>query len=111
MVPLVGLSVIVCESARYPLRDTFAAGWSSSGTGFTKKLMDYMENWGRMSGVLLEWMDRSYQRVDQRSGTEEDRNQSRNQEMRYVWFTSSSMKVRSRGDRGLFHILFNVIMC
>nr|TKV99407.1 hypothetical protein SEVIR_8G041500v2 [Setaria viridis] len=47
-------------SARYPLRDAFPAGWSN-GTGFTKKLMDYMENWGRMSGVLLEWMDRSYQ--------------------------------------------------
>jgi hypothetical protein len=58
---LVGLSVMVCDSARMnPLHDAVAAGWET-GMGFTTQLLDYIENWEEISRALLVWKDHNYE--------------------------------------------------
>ncbi|OEL34590.1 hypothetical protein BAE44_0004391, partial [Dichanthelium oligosanthes] len=52
---LLGLMIMVCESAKLqPLHDAIADDWEP-GTKFTKKLIGYIRNWGNMSQTLLHW--------------------------------------------------------
>jgi hypothetical protein len=58
---LVGLSVMVCESARMKrLHDAIAGDWDT-GASFTMQLLDYIKNWERISRALLVWKDHSYE--------------------------------------------------
>ncbi|XP_039824564.1 uncharacterized protein LOC120686425 isoform X3 [Panicum virgatum] len=58
---LVGLSVMVCQSARMNrLHDAIAGGWET-GARFTTQLLDYIENWEEISRALLVWKDHSYE--------------------------------------------------
>jgi hypothetical protein len=58
---LVGLIVMVCESARLSPIYNFIARWWSSNMEFTKDLMrDYVLNHGRMSRELLTWKSSGY---------------------------------------------------
>jgi len=58
---LVGLSVMVCQSARMKrLHDAIAGDWET-GASFTMQLLDYIENWERISRPLLVWKDHSYE--------------------------------------------------
>jgi len=56
---LVGLSVMVCESAKMnPLHKAIADDWET-GAKFTTRLLYYIENWERLSRALLIWKDHS----------------------------------------------------
>jgi len=58
---LLGLMVMVCDSARIePACDTIARNWDN-GTELTKQLRDYRWNWPVISGALLDWRDHAYQ--------------------------------------------------
>ena len=58
---LVGLSVMVCQSARMKrLHDAIAGDWDT-GASFTMQLLDYIKNWKRISRALLVWKDHSYE--------------------------------------------------
>ena len=58
---LLGLIVMVCDSARMnPVLQAIAGGWNN-GTKFTKELMDYIKNWPVISRTLLDWRDHAYQ--------------------------------------------------
>jgi len=58
---LVGLSVMVCESARMKrLHDAIAGDWDT-GAIFTMQLLDYIKNWERISRALVIWKDHSYE--------------------------------------------------
>jgi len=58
---LLGLMVMVCDSARIePVCDTIARNWDN-GTELTKQLRDYRWNWPVISGALLDWRDHAYQ--------------------------------------------------
>ena len=58
---LVGLSVMVCQSARMKrLHDAIAGDWDT-GASFTMQLLDYIKNWERISRALLLWKDHSYE--------------------------------------------------
>ena len=58
---LLGLIVMVCDSARMnPVLQAIAGGWNN-GTKFTKELMDYIKNWPVISRTtLLDWRDHAY---------------------------------------------------
>ena len=58
---LVGLMIMVCDSARMnPVLQAIAGGWNN-GTKFTKELMDYIKNGPVISRALLDWRDHAYQ--------------------------------------------------
>ena len=58
---LVGLVIMVCDSARMePFREAMAGGWKN-GTELTKQLRDYRWNWPVISKALLDWRDHAYQ--------------------------------------------------
>jgi len=56
---LVGLMIMVCDSARMePFREAMAGGWNKGGTEFTEQLNNYdSRNWKVISGALLDWRD------------------------------------------------------
>jgi hypothetical protein len=57
---LVGLTVMVCDSARIePVRDAIARNWDN-GTELTEQLNNYRGNWTVISGALLDWRDHAY---------------------------------------------------
>ncbi|CAD6255294.1 unnamed protein product [Miscanthus lutarioriparius] len=67
---LVGLMIMVCDSARMnPVLQAIAGGWNN-GTKFTKELMGYIKNWPVISGALLDWRDHAYQGWPQNSTLE-----------------------------------------
>jgi len=58
---LVGLMIMVCDSARMePVREAMAGGWKH-GTELTEQLNNYRGNWLEISGALLDWRDHAYQ--------------------------------------------------
>jgi len=58
---LVGLMMMVCDSARMePVREAMAGGWKH-GTELTEQLNNYRGNWLEISGALLDWRDHAYQ--------------------------------------------------
>ena len=60
---LVGLMIMVCDSARMePVREAMAGGWNKGGTELTEQLNNYdSRNWKVISGALLDWRDHAYQ--------------------------------------------------
>jgi hypothetical protein len=60
---LLGLSVMVCNSARMnPVHDAIARGWKHGTTVLTKQLMDNRRSyWLEISAALLDWRDHAYQ--------------------------------------------------
>lgn len=52
---LLGLIVMVCDSARMgPVHDAIARNWNN-GTELTEELKNYRQNWVEISGALLDW--------------------------------------------------------
>jgi len=60
---LVGLMIMVCDSARMePVREAMAGGWNKGGTELTEQLHKYNRcGWPVISGALLDWRDHAYQ--------------------------------------------------
>ncbi|KAL6600619.1 hypothetical protein ACP70R_045419 [Stipagrostis hirtigluma subsp. patula] len=57
---LVGLIILVCESAKLnPLCKTFEDNWNN-GAEFTQPMVDYIVNWKSMSKMLLYWRNLAY---------------------------------------------------
>ena len=69
---LVGLMIMVCDSARMePVREAMAGGWNKGGTELTEQLNNYDSRnlWKVISGALLDWRDHAYQGWPQNSST------------------------------------------
>jgi len=60
---LVGLMIMVCDSARMePVREAMAGGWNKGGTELTEQLNNYdSQNWKVISRAQLDWRDHAYQ--------------------------------------------------
>ena len=59
---LVGLMIMVCDSARMePVREAMAGGWNKGRTAFTEQVKKHRWMWPAISGALLDWRDHAYQ--------------------------------------------------